>query len=531
MLSERASSRGLAGRATVRRRLDASPAGDRKATSRIGLCDYFVTVGSRHDSAVPRIEPPASLGSPPCGCLLGTSHQSHPARRGLRRTPTPLPATRCCGAVRAATARLHRRRSRTSRASIRPSSTTSSTGAATSTGWGCGSATPSGPELARDALGLDRGAPASTPRDLARGAGDALPRRPQPALAEHGQVVYLRPLSEMNNAQQPVLGLRPVRPPARAGLHDHLVQASLAPARADRARRRRRRRSTPSCAASGLPPVRTGAGELPRAAGRADVGAALVRQPGDREEPPAATSGRARAYVDWVGTTWYSLYRTSSAFHAFYSNRLWRSKPFAFAEWGVWGARRARLRAASSSASSSHPRVRMAVYYQSASLKPEFALVQPPGQPGGAAARGQVAAADGRGALTRLRRCAAPAPRPARSRAARRRPRARSRRSCWSGRAPPACRSARAPCSVASAWRWVRPRSMRESTGTPAPAARCSISSSSGSAASHSRTGAGDSSDRWCGHDHQVGGHERGVLRRGPGAAWRRASPATRSSR
>ena len=45
MLSERASSRGCRGEATVRRRLDAPPRGGTVHQRR--LCDYFVTVGSR----------------------------------------------------------------------------------------------------------------------------------------------------------------------------------------------------------------------------------------------------------------------------------------------------------------------------------------------------------------------------------------------------------------------------------------------------------------------------------------------------
>ena len=60
----------------------------------------------------------------------------------------------------------------------------------------------------------------------------------------------------------------------------------------------------------------------------------------------------------------------SSAFHTFYSNRLWRSKPFAFAEWGIWGADVPGFVGQFFGFLKSHPRVRMAVYYQSASLKP-----------------------------------------------------------------------------------------------------------------------------------------------------------------
>ena len=42
-------------------------------------------------------------------------------------------------------------------------------------------------------------------------------------------------------------------------------------------------------------------------------------------------------YVDWVGTTWYSPYKATSAMVRFYRYALWRRKPFAFTEWGIWG--------------------------------------------------------------------------------------------------------------------------------------------------------------------------------------------------
>ena len=57
---------------------------------------------------------------------------------------------------------------------------------------------------------------------------------------------------------------------------------------------------------------------------------------------------------------------------------MWRSKPFAFAEWGVWGADEPGFVGQFFGFLKSHPRVRMAVYYQSASLKPEFALANHP---------------------------------------------------------------------------------------------------------------------------------------------------------
>ena len=51
-------------------------------------------------------------------------------------------------------------------------------------------------------------------------------------------------------------------------------------------------------------------------------------------------------YVDWVGTTWYSMYKASAAMDRIYNYPLWRCKPFAFAGLGHLGPRRPRLHAA-----------------------------------------------------------------------------------------------------------------------------------------------------------------------------------------
>jgi hypothetical protein len=123
----------------------------------------------------------------------------------------------------------------------------------------------------------------------------------------------------------------------------------------------------------GMPPVRTGAGELPRPK------VALMWVPLSFGNPEIAKNHPRHwwpggGYVDWVGTTWYSPYRATAAMDAMYDYRLWRRKPFAFAEWGVWGADAPGFVRQFFSFMRSHPRVRMAVYYQSAALKPEFRL-------------------------------------------------------------------------------------------------------------------------------------------------------------
>ena len=129
----------------------------------------------------------------------------------------------------------------------------------------------------------------------------------------------------------------------------------------------------PSCAASACPPVQTGAAALP------NPQVALAWVPLTFGNPEIARNHPRHfwpgsAYVDWVGTTWYSPYPATSAMHRFYSHRTWRRKPFMFAEWGVWGRESPGFVRQFFRFAKSHRRVRMAVYYQSASLKREFRL-------------------------------------------------------------------------------------------------------------------------------------------------------------
>ena len=193
---------------------------------------------------------------------------------------------------------------------------------------------------------------------------------------EHGEVVYLRPLSEMNNANNPYSPYdhsgNP-RGPAftttwfkKAWRRIALVVRGGDVATIDSKLRRQ-----------GLPPVRTSAGELPRAP------IALMWVPLSFGNPEIEKNHPRHfwpgaAYVDWVGTTWYSPYKATSAIHSFYNFPLWRKKPFAFAEWGVWGRDDPGFVHQFFGFLKAHPRVRMAVYYQSASLKPEFRLSNHP---------------------------------------------------------------------------------------------------------------------------------------------------------
>lgn len=78
--------------------------------------------------------------------------------------------------------------------------------------------------------------------------------------------------------------------------------------------------------------------------------------------------------MDWVGTTWYSPYPAVRAFERFYDYPLWRRKPFAFGEYGVWGKESPRFVRLFFGFVARHRRVQMISYYQSAMLEPEFRL-------------------------------------------------------------------------------------------------------------------------------------------------------------
>jgi hypothetical protein len=211
-----------------------------------------------------------------------------------------------------------------------------------------------------------------TPGDLAAGGGDAFLVRLNRLFADHGEVVYVRPLSEMNNGNNPY------------SAYD-LSGRSRGPAYSTGQFKRAWRRLTlilrggdvaginAKLGQLGMRDLRTGATELPRPK------VALMWVPlsfGNPEIPKNHPKYfyPGGSYVDWVGTTWYSPYRASSAMNAIYSFPRWKRKPFAFAEWGVWGADVPGFVNQFFGFMKSHPRVLMAVYYQSASLSPEFRL-------------------------------------------------------------------------------------------------------------------------------------------------------------
>jgi hypothetical protein len=230
---------------------------------------------------------------------------------------------------------------------------------------------------ARAMLSIGTEGSALSPAAIARGEGDTFLVRLNGLLAEHGDVVYVRPLSEMNNGNNPY---------SAYDLSGRSRGAAFSTGQFKRAWRRlalilrggevaaidsRLRRL-------GMAPLGGGGERLPRAK------VALMWVPLSFGNPEIARNHPrfwwpGEGYVDWVGTTWYSPFKASSAMHSVYSHPLWDDKPFVFAEWGVWGRDDPGFVRQFFGFMKSHPRVRMAVYYQSGLLSPEFRLSTHPG--------------------------------------------------------------------------------------------------------------------------------------------------------
>ena len=217
-----------------------------------------------------------------------------------------------------------------------------------------------------------------TPAAIARGEGDRFLLAMNRMLGEHGQPTYLRLLSEMNNGNNPYAAYdlsgrsRGTASSTRA-FKRAWRRAVLVIRGGDVAADRRAAR--PAAACRRCAPATS---ELRPAAGGVHVGAAHPTAIPRSRATTRATGGPGRA--TWTGSappgtrpTW-----PCSAIDRFYRNRLWRKKPFAFGEYGVWGAESPRFLRLFFRFVRAHRRVKLISYYQSAMLKPAFRLSSHP---------------------------------------------------------------------------------------------------------------------------------------------------------
>jgi hypothetical protein len=214
-----------------------------------------------------------------------------------------------------------------------------------------------------------------TPRAIAEGAGDGYLLSLSARIARSGVPVYVRLLPEMDNANNAYCAFNQDGSPR--GLSHSLASFRAAwrrvvlivrggPVAAIDARLR----------ALALPPVRgTGAAALPRPR------VAFVWVPQTAGSPDMPANGPnayypGNAYVDWVGTDFYSKFPNFGGLQRFYAEHP--GKPFAFGEWALWGSDDPGWVASLFSFMATHREVRMALYNQGERPNGPFRLTRYP---------------------------------------------------------------------------------------------------------------------------------------------------------
>ena len=199
-----------------------------------------------------------------------------------------------------------------------------------------------------------------TPRDIARGEGDDYLIRLADRIALSGRPVYIRLMSEMDGYWNPYCAFdssgRSRGPAHTTGWYKRAWRRTVLLVRGgDVAAIDSRLR------AQHLPPVDTERAEL----AQPDVAFMWVPQvagaPDTRANSPRAYWPGKR-WVDWVGTDFYSKFPNWSGLERFYGQ--FRSKPFVFAEWAMWGSDDPGIVRRLFAWSRSHKRVRMLLYNQ-----------------------------------------------------------------------------------------------------------------------------------------------------------------------
>jgi hypothetical protein len=216
-----------------------------------------------------------------------------------------------------------------------------------------------------------------SPGRIARGDGDAYLVSLGAALAAHGAPVYVRLMGEMNNCD---LAYSSYDCNGRRRDADHSAaqfvrawrRAVLIVRGGDVATIDARLR------ALGLPPVRVAATALPTPQvafvwSPMTGGSPMIRALAPERYWPGAR------YVDWVGTSFYSKFPNFHFLEPYYRRFAVRyRKPFAFAEWAMWGADNPGFARALFAWAHRHDRVRMMVYNQGGSETGPFRLARFP---------------------------------------------------------------------------------------------------------------------------------------------------------
>jgi hypothetical protein len=202
-----------------------------------------------------------------------------------------------------------------------------------------------------------------SPGELARGFGDEFLVALAERLAAEGRPVYLRLMGEMNNCHNPYAPTSCLGTP-RDFDHSAVVLRQawrrawviMRGGEGDAIDARLRR--------LGLPPLQVDGAVFPRAQ------VAFVWAPMTGGSPNIASLRPSvfwpgSRYVDWVGTSFYSRFPNFVGLSAYYrAFAVGLRKPFALAEWAMWGADDPRFVRRLFAWIAARPRVRMLQYNQ-----------------------------------------------------------------------------------------------------------------------------------------------------------------------
>ena len=202
-----------------------------------------------------------------------------------------------------------------------------------------------------------------SPGEIARGEGDAWLIRLTRMIADYGEPAYIRLMGEMNNCDNAYSshsctgGRRDAdHSPAtfkKTWKRVHLIMHGGEVAAIDAKLRSR-----------GLPPVQTGAARIP------EPQVAFVWSPMVGGSPNIAALAPGvfwpgSRWVDWVGTSFYSRFPNWSGLERYYRTfATGKRKPFAIAEWAMWGADTPSFAARLFDWVASHERTKMVQYNQ-----------------------------------------------------------------------------------------------------------------------------------------------------------------------
>ena len=227
----------------------------------------------------------------------------------------------------------------------------------------------------------------TTPRDIALGRGDAYLLSLNRDFAAYREPVYLRLFSEMNNDENPYSAFDrdgAVRGPAHATAwfrqawrRAYLIVKGGRVATIDARLRRlgmpRLQHVPRRGGVRSHPRVR----RLPRPAVAVQWAPMTAGSPDIPANRPAAYWPGA-AYVDWVGTDFYSRFPNFSGLSRFYADKRYAGKPFVFGEWAMWGHDDPAFMRRFFSWVAGHRRVRMIVYNQGNRTNGPFRLYRYP---------------------------------------------------------------------------------------------------------------------------------------------------------